>query len=383
MKAHYFFALLFAAPAFSFAQRVGIGTTTPNPTAVLHVNAGNSSTGLLVTGIYSPNSASLPDLGFGSRLMFYPGKAAFRAGYVSGSTWNNSKIGIQSAALGVDTEASGDAATAMGYKTIASGPAATALGWETVAKAIGGVAIGVNNDATDAPSQNDQNPNDRIFQIGNGNLLDDTRSNAVTVLRNGNVGIGSDVLAPAYPLDINGRMRIRSGGAAASSAGIWLNRNDNSGLLGFVGVDGSNSIGIYSIASSWHFLVNPATGNAWLKGSLAQNSDARLKKNIEPIHNALAQLSQLNGYHYNWKEENRDSSLQTGLLAQEVEKLMPELVKADAQGTLAVNYSGLIPYLLEATKEQQSTILEQQSTIVQLQTQLHKLTQLVEQLVKK
>lgn len=368
--------LLIVSVSCSFAQRVGIGTTTPNPTAVLHVNASNSTNGLLVTGIYSPNSASIPDLGFGSRLMFYPGKAAFRAGYVSGSTWNNSKIGIQSAALGVDTEASGDAATAMGYKTIASGPSATALGWETVAKAIGGLAIGVNNDATDAPSQNDQNPNDRIFQIGNGNLLDDTRSNAVTVLRNGNVGIGSDVLAPAYPLDINGRMRIRSGGAAASSAGIWLNRNDNSGLLGFVGVDGSNSIGIYSIASSWHFLVNPATGNAWLKGSLAQNSDARLKKNIEPIHNALAQLSQLNGYHYNWKEENRDSSLQTGLLAQEVEKLMPELVKADAQGTLAVNYSGLIPYLLEATKEQQSTIQ-------QLKTQLNDLKKLVEQLAGK
>ncbi len=43
--------------------------------------------------------------------------------------------------------------------------------------------------------------------------------------------------------------------------------------------------------------------------------------------------------------------MQTGLIAQEIEKLMPELVNTDSEGIMSVNYSGLIPYLIEAIKE--------------------------------
>jgi hypothetical protein len=404
MKAHYFFALLFAAPAFSFAQNVGIGTITPNPTAVLHVNAGTNFTqGLLVTGNYN-SGASIPDLGDGSRLMFYPGKGAFRAGYVQGSLWNNSNVGNTSVGLGYNTQASGSASTAMGnsteasgivstamgyltiasgntstamggnteakgtystamgsstiasgnsstamgISTIASGYASTAIGNNSVAKAFSGVAIGQFNDATDAPSQDNPLSADRIFQIGNGNG-EETRSNAVTVLRNGNTGIG--LLDPAYRLELAGRMRIRSGANASTSAGVWLNRNDNSGLLGFIGVDGNNDIGIFSSASNWSFLVNTTNGNAWVKGTVTANgvtltSDERLKKDITPLGAAMPLLEKLNGYQYHWKDETWDATLQTGLLAQEVEKVLPELVKTDDKGMKSVNYIGLMPYLL-------------------------------------
>jgi hypothetical protein len=94
-------------------------------------------------------------------------------------------------------------------------------------------------------------------------------------------------------------------------------------------------------------------------------------------------LEKLNGYHYHWKDETWDASLQTGLLAQEVEKVLPELVKTDDKGMKSVNYMGLNPYLLEATKEQQAIILKQQSTMLQLQTQLNDLKKLVEQLAGK
>jgi uncharacterized protein YqjF (DUF2071 family) len=84
----------------------------------------------------------------------------------------------------------------------------------------------------------------------------------------------------------------------------------------------------------------------------------------------------LNGYQYHWKDASWDASLQTGLLAQEVERVMPELVKTDDKGMKSVNYIGLIPYMLEAAKEQQAVITAQQK-------QIEELKRLVTELLKK
>lgn len=105
-------------------------------------------------------------------------------------------------------------------------------------------------------------------------------------------------------------------------------------------------------------LVLYGNGNATLAGTLTQNSDFRLKKNILPVHNALDGIMRLNGYTYNWKDNSRDESLQIGVMAQEVQKVFPSLVKEDDKGVLSVNYSGLIPVLIEALKEQQKQIDE-------------------------
>lgn len=400
---------------FLYAQNnVGIGTTSPHESASLHVHTGaNQSNGILVTGTLAINP-TVPELGQGARMMFYPGKAAFRAGYVNSTEWNDINVGLRSVAMGLSTQASGESSFAMGYKTKASGPTSVALGYETiasgytstamgyytsasgnisiaigslttasgdytsamglgtVAKAYGGTAIGLYNDVTDAPSPNNGISSDRIFQIGNG--TSNTKTNAVTVLRNGNVGIGNNALAPFYRLDVDSRMRIRSGGTGSSSAGIWFNRNDNSDLLGFVGVDGNNHMGIFANPTGWSFTINGNNGNAWVKGTVTANgvtltSDERLKKEIVPLGNTIQLLEKLHGYQYHWKDDTFDGSLQTGLLAQEVEKVMPELVKTDDKGLKSVNYSGLIPYLLEGVKEQQQ--------------QIENLKILVEQLMKK
>ena len=109
-------------------QNVGIGTNTPNANALLHINTGASTTkGFLVNGTYN-GSSTIPDLGAGSRMMFYPGKAAFRAGSVSGPQWDNSNVGLYSIAMGYNTTASGYYSTAMGQSTTASGPSSTAMG---------------------------------------------------------------------------------------------------------------------------------------------------------------------------------------------------------------------------------------------------------------
>ena len=89
---------------FSFnilhAQNIGMGTTTPHPTALLHIDLGTSTVkGFLVNGTYNGTS-TVPDLGAGSRMMFYPGKAAFRAGYINNTQWDNTNVGRYSIAMG-------------------------------------------------------------------------------------------------------------------------------------------------------------------------------------------------------------------------------------------------------------------------------------------
>ena len=111
-------------------------------------------------------------------------------------------------------------------------------------------------------------------------------------------------------------------------------------------------------------------GNAWLQGTLIQASDARLKKDIALLRNPLQKIMQLNGYTYHWKNEQADNNLQTGVLAQEVQKLFPELVTENKDGLLAVNYSGLIPVLIESIKEQQKQIDELKSVQLQMRTRL-------------
>ncbi|MBL0055224.1 MAG: tail fiber domain-containing protein [Chitinophagaceae bacterium] len=104
-------------------------------------------------------------------------------------------------------------------------------------------------------------------------------------------------------------------------------------------------------------------GNAWLQGTLTQASDARLKENIQPLNPALENLLQLSGYSYDWIGENKDKEKQIGLLAQEVQKVYPQLVKQNDRGELSVNYTGLIPVLLEGMKEQQKEINELKEAI--------------------
>ncbi|HEX2630481.1 MAG TPA: tail fiber domain-containing protein [Chitinophagaceae bacterium] len=99
-----------------------------------------------------------------------------------------------------------------------------------------------------------------------------------------------------------------------------------------------------------------SAGNLTIAGTLTQNSDARLKKDVVPLENSLEKILTLSGYHYSWKDTSRGNVLQTGLLAQQIQTLMPELVTKDEEGILSVNYNGLIPYLIEAIKAQQQMI---------------------------
>jgi hypothetical protein len=126
----------------------------------------------------------------------------------SASGQNSSAMGFStlasgnfSSAFGYNSTASGSLSTAMGFNTIASGSYSTAMGYYTKSKSFGSFSIGHFNDSTNAADATSLNPLNRIFQIGNG-IADNARSNAMTVLQNGNVGIG--LTSPVTLLDVNG-----------------------------------------------------------------------------------------------------------------------------------------------------------------------------------
>ncbi|MBM7420242.1 MULTISPECIES: tail fiber domain-containing protein [Chryseobacterium] len=90
------------------------------------------------------------------------------------------------------------------------------------------------------------------------------------------------------------------------------------------------------------------------------NSDARLKQNINPVTNANEILSKLNPVSYFWNETGKrkggNAQLQYGLIAQEVEKILPNIVNTDNESYKSVSYNELIPLLLQALQEQNKKI---------------------------
>jgi hypothetical protein len=163
---------------------VGIGLTIPHPSAALHLNVGDSITkGLLVTGQLS-TSASVPDLNAGSRMMFYPGRGAFRAGHVFGAEWNNANVGLYSTATGLGTTASGQVSTAMGVGSIASGANSTAFGDHATASGNSAIAMGFFANAS----------GDESVAIGNAIATGlNSRSIGSSTIASGNVSVAMNL----------------------------------------------------------------------------------------------------------------------------------------------------------------------------------------------
>jgi hypothetical protein len=113
-------------------------------------------------------------------------------------------------------------------------------------------------------------------------------------------------------------------------------------------------------------------GDFCYEGTTYSCSDRRLKRDIKPITSSLSNISQLNGYTYHWKDSTKSQLPQIGVIAQELQVVYPELVIEKADGMLSVNYEGLVPVLIEATKEQQSEIENLQNQMDMLAAQNEK-----------
>ena len=107
-----------------------------------------------------------------------------------------------------------------------------------------------------------------------------------------------------------------------------------------------------------------------------EKSDGRLKKDIKPLNHALDSILQLQGKTYRWKEDTTFANkADIGLIAQDVEKIFPELVAEDDRGYKAIAYSKLTTVLIEAMKEQQGQIATLEKENVQFTGQIASLEQ--------
>jgi NAD(P)H-dependent flavin oxidoreductase YrpB (nitropropane dioxygenase family) len=127
----------------------------------------------------------------------------------------------------------------------------------------------------------------------------------------------------------------------------------------------SNVVGFLSGGGTWLSYWTDA-GAQQNTGSITApafyySSDERLKKNIETISNskALRDILALNPVTYDWKDKAHGEGSQLGFIAQEVEKVVPELVTTDASSTMkAVDYARIAPLLVGAIQAQQAQIDE-------------------------
>jgi hypothetical protein len=127
---------------------------------------------------------------------------------------------------------------------------------------------------------------------------------------------------------------------------------------GAINLDGGNGV-TFGIWSSLDGYID-TSGNMTMAGSITANSDRRIKTNIETIDGALDKVLKLRGVRFNKTEKGDPDKKYIGVIAQEVEEILPEVVKKadDERGTLSVDYGNMVGLLIEAIKEQQKQIEE-------------------------
>jgi hypothetical protein len=140
-------------------------------------------------------------------------------------------------------------------------------------------------------------------------------------------------------------------GTVSASTGSFTNlssvNGNYSGIITSVSINSTNliSTNLTSIDGNFSGIVTATDFNS--------TSDINLKDNVRQIENPLDKVLQIRGVNFNWKADDRQS---VGVIAQEIEKVLPELVSEGE--TKTVNYNGLIGLLIEAVKEQQKQIEE-------------------------
>jgi hypothetical protein len=149
-----------------------------------------------------------------------------------------------------------------------------------------------------------------------------------------------------------------------SSAGLSLTTASNGNIT--LTPNGTGNVGIGAAPTGTYKLE--VTGSSGI-GAAAYyyTSDATLKKNIQTLTNALDKIEKLRGVSFNWKS---DGKAQIGLIAQEVEKVIPDVVSTGNNGLKSVEYGNLVAVLIEGMKEQQKQIEALQAEITTLKANL-------------
>jgi hypothetical protein len=129
----------------------------------------------------------------------------------------------------------------------------------------------------------------------------------------------------------------------------------------------TGNVGIGTTTPSYNLHVEGNTSGISIYAShdIAAFSDITVKKEVKRIENAIEKVKELNGYTY-VRTDDETGTRRAGVIAQEVQKVLPEVVSANPDGTLNVAYSNMIALLIEGMKEQQATIERMQQEINEL-----------------
>jgi hypothetical protein len=232
---------------------------------------------------------------------------------------------------------------------------------------------------------------------GNALIYGDFNSNLLRF--NGNVGISANpgaaklnVVDDATTIAVKGETSwtgstahfgIYGSGAGSTgfNHGVYGTANGGTqafGIWGTASGAANYNVGVYGSASGTGNSAGYFAGNVTVTGTFTNPSDQNLKKDIKPLLGALDNVLKIQGVSYTWKSEqeldgyiqgkssddrmgvhekfNFPEGKQIGVIAQDVEQVLPELVQTDADGIKSVDYIKMIPVLIEAIKEQQKII---------------------------
>ncbi len=252
---------------------------------------------------------------------------------------------------------------------------------------IGNVFIGYNagyNETTSNKLYIDNSDTDTPLIYG------EFDTNIVTV--HGNLGIGTKV--PVRQLHVVGDQAVFRMDRPADTAAFMLVRTDAGGTPLKTFVVGANASG----SNSGSFVINDLgtavsgagtrrltidnNGNATFTNSVyalsfVPTSSIAYKTNVKTFENALETVKKLRGVRFDWKDSNKAS---VGLIAEEVENVVPEVVAHEGKRVTGLNYDSLVGVLVEAVKEQQKLIEAQKETVAQQERTISALSEKVAQL---
>jgi len=142
---------------------------------------------------------------------------------------------------------------------------------------------------------------------------------------------------------------------AAAAGGLTVSDDTSTNATRYLTFTSATTGSVSTInVSSTKLTFNPSTGDFTAGGNITANSDARIKTNIKTLENALDKVKSLRGVSF----ERKDSGIKNiGVIAQEVEAIVPELVR-ESDGLKSVAYGNIVALLIEAVKEQNKKIEE-------------------------
>jgi hypothetical protein len=169
----------------------------------------------------------------------------------------------------------------------------------------------------------------------------------INVATNGNVGVKTTT--PASDFTVNGAVRID-----ALSTPAW-----GSAIRTYVNNQNACAYHLYNNVYSSDVFYVVGEGRVVCRLGLYQTSDISAKEDVKNIDSPLSLINSLHGVKFKYKEPNRkttENDERIGLIAQDVEKVVPQAVTTLDDGSKAVSYTDLIGVVIEAMKEQQAQI---------------------------